>query len=132
MPACAALSIASYAAGSTVPGPRFTLDTVHSTGPRTIKASDRGQALDSVIVGLLQGQGPLSALAVKFTGPWGNALEAAGPRAPQAGAAVTDYIPIQSTWAFDPPIPSDGSFSANITFQYQAADLPNDPKGRLN
>jgi len=26
-----------------------------------------------------------------------------------------------------PAIPSDGSFSANITFQYQAADLPDDP-----
>lgn len=123
----ALLSIASSAAGSTVTGPRSTLDNVRSTGPRNTNAGVQNQALDVVIAGLIQGRGPLSGLAVKSAPPQGDALEAAVPRVSQAGGAVTDYIPIQSTWEFNPAIPSDGSFSANITFQYQAADLPNDP-----
>ena len=44
-----------------------------------------------------------------------------------AADASTTFIPIQTTWQFDPPIPHDGSFSASISLKYSAADLPDDP-----
>ena len=41
-----------------------------------------------------------------------------------AGPAM---IGIHKTWQFDPPIPADGSFSANLTLNYSSTDLPDDP-----
>ena len=42
-------------------------------------------------------------------------------------STLTDLLPIHATWTFDPPIPADGSFAANLTLQYTAAELPDDP-----
>ena len=42
-------------------------------------------------------------------------------------AAAPTFLPIRTTWQFDPPIPHDGSFSASISLSYSADQLPDDP-----
>ena len=38
-----------------------------------------------------------------------------------------DFVGLNATWQFDPPIPADGSFIADLKFYYSADDLPDDP-----
>jgi len=45
----------------------------------------------------------------------------------EAGNSSNPDLIALSTWTFDPPIPNDGSFAGDITFNYSAADLPDDP-----
>lgn len=40
---------------------------------------------------------------------------------------LKDFIGINANWQFDPPIPADGSFVADLKFYYSADDLPDDP-----
>jgi uncharacterized protein (TIGR03437 family) len=38
-----------------------------------------------------------------------------------------DFVGLNATWQFDPPIPADGSFIADLKFYYSADDFPDDP-----
>ncbi len=42
-------------------------------------------------------------------------------------ALFKDFVGINATWQFDPPIPADGSFVADLKFYYSAGDFPDDP-----
>ncbi|HEV3331172.1 MAG TPA: DUF5719 family protein, partial [Bryobacteraceae bacterium] len=58
---------------------------------------------------------------------------------PRAGASNSDvrhasttspnppYLPIASSWSFNPPIPNNGSFSATISLDYSASQFPDVP-----
>ncbi|HYL76648.1 MAG TPA: choice-of-anchor D domain-containing protein [Bryobacteraceae bacterium] len=48
--------------------------------------------------------------------------------APSAtGTADTSNLITLYTWTFDPPVPNDGSFAGDFTFDYSVALLPDDP-----
>ncbi|MBI4457041.1 MAG: hypothetical protein HY644_14255 [Acidobacteria bacterium] len=38
-----------------------------------------------------------------------------------------DFIGMNKVWEFRPPIPADGTFSADLTLTYDDSDLPDDP-----
>jgi hypothetical protein len=40
-----------------------------------------------------------------------------------SATATLTFLSIDATWQFDPPIPHDGSFSASISFNYNATEL---------
>ncbi len=55
---------------------------------------------------------------------------AALARRDESGASQTpfnDFIGINSVWRFEPPIPTDSKFVADLTLHYNAEDLPDDP-----
>ncbi len=45
----------------------------------------------------------------------------------EAASLLRDFIGVNAYWEFDPPIPADGSFAADLTFSYDAEMLPDDP-----
>ncbi|MBK8312701.1 MAG: right-handed parallel beta-helix repeat-containing protein [Acidobacteria bacterium] len=42
-------------------------------------------------------------------------------------AELQNLIGVNAVWQFDPPIPADGTFGADLTLHYGARDLPDDP-----
>src|SRR5581483_10009168 len=48
-------------------------------------------------------------------------------RYPEAASLLRDFIGVNAYWEFNPPIPADGSFAADLTFSYDAGMLPDDP-----
>jgi hypothetical protein len=62
-----------------------------------------------------------------------DAFKQLAPQARTTAAAATGPAPaigmlgIASTWGFDTPQPKDGSFAANLTLQYTADVLPDNP-----
>ena len=45
----------------------------------------------------------------------------------EAASLLRDFIGVNAYWEFNPPIPADGSFVADLTFSYDAGMLPDDP-----
>ncbi len=48
------------------------------------------------------------------------------PRVAAAAAPNPEFLLVNSVWSFNPPVPADGTFAANVTFYYDPADLPDD------
>ncbi len=48
-------------------------------------------------------------------------------RPQESSTDIPDMIAINKYWTFDPPIPADDSFAADLTFHYSASELPDDP-----
>jgi hypothetical protein len=44
-----------------------------------------------------------------------------------AAVNVTNFIGIGATWTFNPPIPENSGFDANLTLQYSPTSFPDDP-----
>ncbi len=42
-------------------------------------------------------------------------------------SGLENLIGVNAVWQFDPPIPADGTFGADLTIHYAARDLPDDP-----
>ncbi len=45
----------------------------------------------------------------------------------EAASLLRDFIGVNAYWEFNPSIPADGSFAADLTFSYDAEMLPDDP-----
>jgi len=105
--------------GGSAPGPNMALNNVSDTkghGPITAASSD-----DDFVSSLHDSLSKVKELA--------RARVRSNSHAPQPHATPSNppLIGIAATWTFNPPIPSDGSFSAAISFNYASSQLPDDP-----
>ena len=113
-PATLTIPPVSGSTPATVSTPAVSLSVPKNTAARSVATTKLSRTIDNV-----------KAAANVNTGNLPAAQFVAYPAA--ADASIAGYIPINSTFSFSPAIPQDGSFAAGITFQYSAADLPDDP-----
>jgi hypothetical protein len=75
-------------------------------------------------------KGYLDTFGVRLGAELEGGAQAATPfalRYAEATSLLRDFIGVNAYWEFDPPIPADGSFAADLTFSYDAEMLPDDP-----
>lgn len=106
----------SSSGGQLAAGPDSRVLTQSNATPRRIEANSNGEDLGGFLV-----DSETKELTVFKASATSNApLEATADLA-------RDILGISRTWDFSPPIPEDGSFSADLTLTYSDADLPDDP-----
>ncbi len=113
------LQIAANVANQNVDFVDGKLGGIISKGTKTVKNVEKVGTL----VGLLNDYGK----ALKLDAPPIVAGQSAAFGAGPAAAANPAFLAIDNTWQFDPPIPHDGSFSANISLNYRTSQFPDDP-----
>jgi uncharacterized protein (TIGR03437 family) len=59
--------------------------------------------------------------------PTANGLLSTAEQQATISALFNSYLLINAYWHFEPAIPADGTFLADLTLQYSPADLPDDP-----
>jgi uncharacterized protein (TIGR03437 family) len=114
-PATLTIPPVSGSTPATVSTPAVSLSVPKNTAARSVATTKLSQTIDNVKAAATANTGNLPSPQFSVSA------------APAADASIAGYIPINSTYSFTPAIPQDGSFSAAITFQYSAADLPDDP-----
>jgi uncharacterized protein (TIGR03437 family) len=114
-PATVTIPPVTGATPATVSTPAESLSVQHNTANRSVATTELSQSIDNVKAAANVNTGNLPSPQFSMSA------------APAADAGINGYIPIDSTYSFTPAIPQDGSFTAAITFQYSAADLPDDP-----
>ncbi|MBI1761407.1 MAG: hypothetical protein HYR56_08230, partial [Acidobacteria bacterium] len=91
-----------------------TIQTQRNTAPRVINGARAARDIAESIEFITLEQNPSEVRRQTQT-------------APDTAALFRDFTGVNTVWLFAPAIPNDGSFVADLTFQYSAADLPDDP-----
>ncbi len=109
----------------TVNGPGVDVNVIQNTSPRTITPGRNGKGPKTDVMKDFLSL-PGKPRNPPFPGETHFSTTTSAPSLTTA-ALFKDFVALNATWQFEPSIPADGSFIANLKFYYIADDFPDDP-----
>ena len=105
----------------TLSGPGVDVTTIENTTNRPTQIGRRATAAQNAE------EGSSGIFSSGLASPIPHAAVKSIDEAAQTAAPFKDFVGVNATWKFDPPIAANSGFVADLKFSYSAEDLPDDP-----